>query len=214
MTLEFLYNLAQNSTKDQSNFEYRQKKHYSNQKTCRFFFQSMDNIINKTLSKMTSELVSFWEHVYGFTIQSLLVKFLHDPINQDCQFLGGKRLIIMRKQTFEHIIDNNVLFVKSEDIQDLQISREILIKCLENSTKSLEKIRPKGTIQVLSRKLLSKMALEECHGDFCKYEFLVPEKDILKPHRPEYQGQNTMNHNQRVLGSEFGVLSISFLYKL
>ena len=154
---------------------------------------------------MTSELVHFWEHVYGFTIQSLLVKFLHDSINKNCYFLGVKRLIILRKQAFESIINNNALFVKSEDIQDLQISREILMKCLKNTTKSLEKIRPKGTVMFLSRKLLSKMALEEC------YEFLVPEKDILKPHRPEYQGQNTMNHNQRVLGSEFGVFSKSFL---
>ena len=107
----------------------------------------------------------------------------------------------------------NGCYLKTSEIQSLYLARAKFLKVLGNHSKSLEKLKPAGTVQILSKKLLNNLALEECSGDFCKYEFLAPEKEMLKPKILEYLGQNIMNHNQKVLGSEFGVIFISFNLK-
>jgi len=211
MILDYLYNVSQITSKNINCHEFAQQKNYMNKFSCRFYFKSFDNQLNQNIQKMTSELIRYWENLYGFTIQSLTAKYIHDQCNQNKYFVGTKRLIILRKSPFDKMLEEDNCYLKTNYIQDHHLMRLMFLKSLGSPSKSLEKLRPKGTIQVLSKKLLSKMALEECSGDFCKYEFLAPEKDMLKPQNLEYQGQNTINHNQRVLGSEFGVYFLIYV---
>ena len=205
MTFDFLFNLTQLTKNERNLNDFRLQKRYSNSQTYKFFFKSLDNQFNQILQKLTTDLVSYLEHVYGFTIKSVITKFLHDSINHHYYFIGIKRLIIIRKHPFNEILNPETSFIHTDELINFQTNRESLFNTIEKSSVVLERLKPKGTVQVLSKTLLSKMALEVCNGDFCKYDFLSPEKDMLKPQRLEYQGQNTIDHNKRVLGSEFGV---------
>lgn len=211
MTLDFLYNVAQISTKNLAYREFIQNKNYFNKSSCRFYFKSFDNDLNQTLQKLTNDLINYWESLYGFTVQSLTTKFLHDQLNKNNYYIGTKRFVILRKNPFDTFVEENCCYLKTSEIQSLYLARAKFLKVLGNHSKSLEKLKPAGTVQILSKKLLNNLALEECSGDFCKYEFLAPEKEMLKPKILEYQGQNIINHNQKVLGSEFGVIFFSCL---
>lgn len=205
---EYLFNLSQISIKAEKSelrSDFLIKKNYSNQKSCRIFYKSNDNLLNQILQSYTTELVNHWEALYGFKIKTLVAKYIKSNDFPETYYIGTKQLFIMKKEPFEKISENG--FLPTEEMQNFKNSKDLLLKTLMCQNNILEEIKPNGSIQVLSKKLMGKLAIEICHGDFCKYEFLRPAKEMLKPKKKfEYVEQNKIDHNQRVYGSEFGVL--------
>jgi len=68
---------------------------------------------------------------------------------------------------------------------------------------------PSETIKIFSDNLFSRLLIEECKGDFCKYEFLEHLKGVLQIKKNEYPGQKELKCNNKLLGSIYSVHFIS-----
>lgn len=145
-------------------------------------------------------MIEYFQNTFSVKITRIISKFIFDK-NGELTYLGTNRLYINKDPLLCNIETNSL---ESWDFLEI-------VKKKKANFKQLIIEPPSETIKIFSDNLLSILTLEECKGDFCKYEFLQTSKGVLQHKKNEYQGQNELNCNHKLLGS---IYSVNFEIKL
>ena len=139
-------------------------------------------------------MIEYLQSAFSVKITRIISKFIFDK-NGELIYLGTNRLFICK----DPLLCNN----ETNSLESWEFLE--IVKKRKTNLKQLIIEPPSETIKIFSDNLLSILTLEECKGDFCKYEFLESSKGVLQHKKNEYQGQNELNCNHKLLGSIYSV---------
>ena len=148
-----------------------------------------------------SKLIEFLQCTFSIKVSRIISKFIFDN-NGQLIYLGTNRLFVSNET---EICKTKVDSIETWELLEIIKKRKTNLKPL-----SLTIEPPSETIKIFSDNLFSKLAIEECKGDFCTYEFLENSKGVLQLKKNEYKGQSELNCNHKLLGSIFSVILFNF----
>lgn len=140
-------------------------------------------------------LIQFFQNRFPLKVKRMISKFIVSN-SEEIVYIGTICLILEKGRELYNFESNTV---ESYDFLNK-------IKRRRKTAHNFMKYDPPSeTIKIFSDNLFSRLVVEECKGDFCKYDFLENLKGCLQVKIHEYQGQKDLNCTHKLLGSIYSV---------
>ena len=180
------------------------EKKYTSRDVTKKYYKCNETTLNLQMEKEAVRLIKYIEHNFEFKVQTITLKFFSNSY-EGLVYIGAKNLKIFPKDDLD-----DKFYSIEQYVKQFQINFHKPSKFKNRAVNNM----PLNTVNVYSDKLFQKLIMDQCKGDFCRFE-IVESYTYIHQKKPNYNIPKSHLVNGKLQSNKLPYeISNNFIFKV